>query len=75
MGSGISLGEIQISEIIKRDLVNKFNKDQTMLPLYTDDGYEIYRDFSEEVELNNTIKEINLYTNHKIRDNKKNYNK
>ena len=75
MGSGISLCEIQISEIIKRDLVQNFNKQQSLLPLYTDDGYEIYRDFSDEVELNNTIKEINLYTNHKVRDNKKNYKK
>ena len=59
MGSGISITHKQATEIVKRDLLNEFNEKQSNLPLYTDDGYIIYRDFSEETELKSKIKEIN----------------
>ena len=61
MGSGISLCEKQTAEIIERELVKEYYIEQSRLPLYTDDGYEIYRDFSEEVILNNKIKKVYLY--------------
>jgi len=72
MGSGISLDEKQIADIIKRQLIKKFEEEQTMLPLYTDDGYEIYRDFSDEVRLNNIIKEVYLYANYDYKNKIKN---
>ena len=61
MGSGISVCENQIADIIERDLVKEFYEKQAKLPLFTDDGYEIFRDFSDEVVLNNKIKKVNLY--------------
>jgi hypothetical protein len=61
MGSGISLCEKQTAEIIERELVKEYCIKQSCLPLYTDDGYEIFRDFSEEVILNNNIKKVYLY--------------
>ena len=70
MGSGISLDEKQIADIIKRQLIQKFEEEQSMLPLYTDDGYEIYRDFSDEVRLNNKIKEVYLYANYDYKNKK-----
>jgi len=72
MGSGISLDEKQIADIIKRQLIKKFEEEQTMLPLYTDDGHEIYRDFSDEVRLNNIIKEVYLYANYDYKNKIKN---
>jgi hypothetical protein len=67
MGSGLSINHKQLTEIIKRDLIKSFNEDQAKLPLYTDDGFIIYRDFTEEEKLKNKIKEINefLYKNKK----------
>ncbi len=65
MGSGISLCEKQICEIIERGLIKDFDEIQKKLPVYTDDGYEIYRDFSDEVVLNNTIKEVYGYMYYK----------
>ena len=63
MGSGTSsLGETNIKDAIIRDLKNKFNEEQSKLALYTDDGYEIYRDFSDEVKLNKKIKEVHSYS-------------
>ena len=63
MGSGTSsLGETNAKDAIIRDLKNKFNEEQSKLPLYTDEGYEIYRDFSDEVKLNKKIKEVHSYT-------------
>ena len=61
MGSGISLSENQIAEVIERELVKDFYTNQSNLILYTDDGYEIFRDFSDEVVLNHKIKKVNLY--------------
>jgi hypothetical protein len=67
MGSGLSINHKQLTEIIKRDLIEAFNENQSKLPLYTDDGCIIYRDFTEEEKLKNKIKEINefLYKNKK----------
>jgi hypothetical protein len=62
MGSGISLNKKQVSQIIIRDLKKDFNEEQSILPKFTDDGYEIYRDFSDEVKLNKKIKEVYSYT-------------
>jgi len=63
MGSGISLDKKHIADIIIRELKKDFDEKQSKLDLYTDDGYEIYRDFSDEVKLNNKIKDIRWYTN------------
>jgi hypothetical protein len=62
MGSGISLNNKQATQIIIRDLKKEFNEEQSTLPLYTDDGYEIHRDFSDEVNLNKKIKEVQYYS-------------
>ena len=61
MGSGISLSENQIAEVIERELVKDFYTNQSSLILYTDDGYEIFRDFSDEVVLHNKIKKVHFY--------------
>ena len=61
MGSGISLSEKQTGDIIQRELIKDYYEKQAKLPLYTDDGYEIFRDFSDEVVLNNKIKKVHLY--------------
>ena len=61
MGSGISLTYPQIVSIIKRDLKFDFENHQRILPRYTDDGYEIFYDYSDEVKLNNTIQKIDYY--------------
>ena len=71
MGSGISLSKKHIAEIIIRDLKKEFNEYQSKISLYTDDGYEIYSDFSDEVNLNNKIRHINWYTNKRYSKNKK----
>ena len=62
MGSGISLNNKQATQIIIRDLKKEFNEEQSILPLYTDDGYEIHRDFLDEVNLNKKIKEVQYYS-------------
>ena len=61
MGSGISMCENQIADIIERELVKDYYEKQAQLPLYTDDGYEIFRDFSDEVVLHNKIKKVHFY--------------
>ena len=55
MGSGLSLSNKQVLDIvirdinkIKRTMTHEFYKLQAERPLYTDDGYEIYYDFSDE---------------------------
>jgi hypothetical protein len=60
MGSGFSLSDVQVANIIKRDLKNIFNENEIKKDLnrYTTDGYEILYDFSEEVYLKNKIIEI-----------------
>jgi hypothetical protein len=63
MGSGISLNEKQIAQIIIRELKNEYNEEQSKLPVYTDDGYEIFRDFSDEVILNKKINQVYWYAN------------
>ena len=63
MGSGTSsLGETNAKDAIIRDLKNEFNEEQSTLPKFTDEGYEIYRDFSDEVVLNKKIKEVQYYS-------------
>ena len=61
MGSGIALCENQIAQIIERDLIEKYYEEQNKLQLFTDDGYEVWRDFSDEVKLYEKIKNIYLY--------------
>jgi hypothetical protein len=61
MGSGISLCEVQLVSIIKRDIVQDFYEKEMLLPLYTDEGYEIFRDFSNEAKMNNKIREVYWY--------------
>jgi hypothetical protein len=61
MGSGLSLTHKQVIYIIKRDLYIDFQYKQSILPRYTDDGYEIFYDYSDEVILNNIMKEIDLF--------------
>jgi predicted component of type VI protein secretion system len=60
MGSGLSLTDKQVANIIKRDLKNIFNEkeNEQNLNRYTGDGYEIFYDFSEEENLLKKIKEI-----------------
>jgi hypothetical protein len=61
MGSGISLNKNQIIHIIKRDIKRCFYDDQNNRIRYTDDGYEIFYDFSDEVLYMNKLKEINRF--------------
>jgi hypothetical protein len=49
MGSGISLGEDHIFQIIQRELAAEFYHQEKSKPKYIN-GYEIYYDFSEEVK-------------------------
>ena len=69
MGSGISLSQEQIVNIIKRDLNKEFietiyKKD---LNRYTTDGMEIFYDFTDEEELTKKIKCIDNFIKNKIR--------
>jgi hypothetical protein len=61
MGSGISLNKDQIIHIIKRDLEIEFNNNENEKPRFTDDGYEIHYDYSDEVDLNDIIRTLNMY--------------
>ena len=63
MGSGLSFTDEQVANIIKRDLNNIFNENETKKDLnrYTKDGYEIFYDFSEEAEIKKKIKEIDEF--------------
>jgi flagellin-specific chaperone FliS len=63
MGSGFSLTEVQVANIIKRDLKNIFNENENKKDLnrYTADGYEIFYDFTEEAQLKNKITEIDAF--------------
>ena len=69
MGSGISLSHYQVVYMIQRQLENAHNEWEHMRPRTTDDGYEIYYDFSEEVALNKKIRELHQFL---IRKNKYN---
>lgn len=68
MGSGISLSEKQVVCMIERELKRVFQEKENIRPRTTDDGYEIYYDFSEEAALNKTVRELHLFL---IRKNKK----
>lgn len=61
MGSGISLNKDQVIEIIKRDLYKEFSDHQQQRPKFTNCGYEIFYDFSDEVQLNKLILSIDKY--------------
>jgi predicted component of type VI protein secretion system len=63
MGAGLSFTDEQVANIIKRDLKNIFNENETKKDLnrYTQDGYEIFYDFSEEAEIKKKIKEIDEF--------------
>ena len=63
MGSGLSLTNEQVVNIIKRDLKEAFKENEIKKDLnrYTADGIEIFQDFSEEAKLKKTIKEIDEF--------------
>ena len=63
MGSGISLSQEQIVNIIKRDLNKEFIETAYKKDLnrYTADGIEILYDFSDEEELTKKIKSIDKF--------------
>jgi len=61
MGSGITLSDNQVAEIIERELFKEYYEKQTKIKEFTDEGYEIYRDFSDEVNLNKKIQKIYMY--------------
>ena len=63
MGSGLSLSHQQVVDIIKRDLKRVLNEEQLNRARFTDDGYEIFYDFSDEVNLKNKIKELQQFVN------------
>jgi hypothetical protein len=61
MGSGITLSDSQVAEIIERELFKEYYEEQTKIKKFTDEGYEIYRDFSDEVKLNEKIQKVYMY--------------
>jgi len=61
MGAGLSISHKQVINLIERDLIQLFEQEENMRPRTTDDGYEIYYDFSEEVKLTNKIKELQRF--------------
>jgi hypothetical protein len=61
MGSGITLSDNQVAEIIERELFKEYYEEQTKIKEFTDEGYEIYRDFSDEVNLNKKIQKVYMY--------------
>ena len=61
MGSGLSLSHYQVVSIIERELTTTFANQENLRPRTTDDGYEIYYDFSEEANLRNTVKELRRF--------------
>jgi hypothetical protein len=67
MGSGLSLTHEQVANIVERDLIITLNQEQINRPRFTDDGYEIFYDYSDEVKLNNKINEIKRFINSKPR--------
>jgi hypothetical protein len=72
MRSGISLSKDHLIQLIKRDLNIDFNNSQYLRPKYTDDGYEIFYDYTDEVKLNRLFEDLNSFRNReKDRFNKK----
>ena len=69
MGSGISLSEKQLKHIIECEIRNEFEAKQSSLELYCD-GYLIYRDFSDEIECEQKIREVRMYKQKKMIDEK-----
>jgi flagellar biosynthesis/type III secretory pathway chaperone len=67
MGSGLSLTHEQVANIVERDLIITLNQEQKNRPRFTDNGYEIFYDYSDEVKLNNKINEIKRFVNSKPR--------
>lgn len=61
MGSGISLTKDQIIFFIKRELYNEYLENYNSRQLFTEDGYEIYYDYSDEVTLYKKIKFIDIF--------------
>jgi hypothetical protein len=61
MGSGISLSKEQVVGIIKRELRNDFNIKQYNKPLYDENGYEIYYDFTDEANYIKTLKKLHNF--------------
>lgn len=63
MGSGFSFSDEQVANIIKRDLITVYNEIEKKKDLnrYTLDGYEIFYDFSEEVDLKIKIQQVNEF--------------
>ena len=61
MGSGISLSHYQVVYMIERELERLHMEKENLRPRTTDDGYEIYYDFSEEAALNKTVRELHRF--------------
>ena len=60
MGAGISLGEEQISEIIKRDLTDKHQEKMKTLPPCLPE-YTAWRNFIEDAHHTDTLNQIDKY--------------
>ena len=58
MGSGISLSKKQLLMIIDR-LTEEFEENEYNKPVVVD-GYLVYYDYSDEVEYNKKLKELNF---------------
>lgn len=71
MGSGISLSENQVCQIVKRDMTKEFYDTQYLKPKYIN-GLEIPEDFSDEVKWRAQLKSIEDFTktHTKIQDTK-----
>jgi len=74
MGSGISLSEKHIADIVKRDLKKDLNDYENTRDRYCD-GYEIYYDFSEEAEYLSSCKKIDKFVNENNKDGSSNRRK
>ena len=75
MGSGISLSKEQVVHIIERELSKEFYDSQTNRPIYTDEGYEIYYDFTDEANYINTLKKLNEFLSQEKRKERNSSNK
>jgi hypothetical protein len=61
MGSGISLSEKQVCEIVKRDMTKEYYDAQYMKPRFIN-GFEIPEDFSDEVNWRTQLKKVEQFT-------------
>jgi hypothetical protein len=65
MGSGISLSDKQLCDIIQNELTMEFYEKQSLKPRYVD-GIEIYEDFSDEYAWRMNMRKVYDYIkNHK----------